>query len=216
LKINKILSGIGALALGSFLTALPAAATTMTFTTAATPGTVAAAGETANTFFNYIDASGVPSFDPSTQTNFGVSNPSSANSFGGFTFITNTAPPNGTSSVVTVALTPTINGGKVAAVDFSGTVSAVSNSSYSISFSGTPGATNTAGGYTDLTSNGITYAIETTQTLNASGAGKQAWLQGYILGVPAASTPEPATLTTTGIALCLVGFGIRRRAKAKS
>jgi hypothetical protein len=215
LKINKISSGIGVLALGSFLTALPAAATTMTFSTAATPGTIAAVGESPNTFFNYIDASGVPSFDPSTQNNFGGIGGSSTDSFGGFTFITNTAPPNGTSSVVTVALTPTISGGTKAAVDFSGTITAVSNSTYSINFSGTPGATSNAS-YTDLTSNGITYAIETTQTLNSSGAGKQTWLQGYILGVPSASTPEPATLTTTAIALCLVGFGIRRRAKAKS
>jgi hypothetical protein len=227
LKINKISSGIGALALGAFFAALPAFATniTETFSTTLSPNFGIAPGETTS-YFDYVNATSA-SFNPVLGANFGgpiFGSPS--DSFGGFIF-DNAAPPNGSSSNVTVALTPTINGGQAAVVDFSGAISSVVTNTgvtqFSINFGTTAGSTQVNMGtasnpnyYTEVTSGGVNYAIQTTQTLGSSQNGKQTWLAGFIQGVPTALTPEPATLSTTGIALLLVGFGIRRKAKAKN
>lgn len=202
--INKISSGsIVAMTFVALLTALPAAATTITFSTTGTSSTTDWTYEGVSNL-NVGNISGGTAFD--MQSIF--------DSFGAIQL--NTATP-GNSSVINVNLTPTVNGvAATTALDFQGNVAV---SSGTINFGGTPGAvagTGALAGYTVLQSNNVDYAIKTNQPLTLGGVNKDTWLAGYIVGVPAAMTPEPATLTTTGIALLLVGLGIRRKASAKS
>jgi len=213
LKINKITSGgILAFVSGALLTALPASATTISFVTSGSPTNVGVAGAD----FTYMGAS-VASFDPTAGVFFNGT--TAATSFGDFSFSNGTP----TSNVADVKITPTINGGAAAVVDFNGTISSAvigGQTVYSVNFSGTPGTvagTGALAGYTELVSNGVTYAVQTVEQLNTGTLGKQTWLSGYIQGVPGPMTPEPATMATTGLALALVGFAAaRRKAKSKS
>ena len=212
MKINKIaFHSTAALVLGFALSALPAAATTISFTTAGTPTNVGVSGAD----FTFTGAS-VSSFDPTAGVFF--TGTTAGTSFGAFSFASGTP----TSNVIDVKVTPTVNGGAAAVVDFQGTISSVvvgGTTAYSVNFSGTSGSTAGTGalaGYTQLVSNGVTYAVKTVEQLNTGTLGKQTWLNGYIQGVGQTIVPEPATLATTGLALVLVGFAARRKAKANS
>jgi hypothetical protein len=201
-KINT--SSIVATAFVALLTALPAAATTITFSTT---------GSSSNGSWTY---GGVPAGDIATATlpsgGTYYNSQSLFNSFGEVTV--NSSSP--TDANISVNLTPTVDGTKaITALDFTGTTAV---SSDAISFAGTAGSTQTTIGgvaYTQLVSNNIDYDIKTTQTLILGGAGKMTWLSGYIVGVSPLATPEPATLATTGLALVLAGLIARRKAKAK-
>ena len=213
MKINKIgFGGTVAFVLGAVLTVLPASATTISFTTAGSPTDVGVAGAD----FNYTGAN-VSSFDPTAGTFF--SGTTAGTSFGDFVFASGTP----TSSVVNVNLSPTVNGGAAAVVDFQGTISSVivgGTTLYTVNFGSTPGATNiTTGalsGYTELTQNGINYAVQTTEQLSSGTPGKMTYLAGFIQGVSMNITPEPATMATTGLALLLGGLLVRRKATARS
>ena len=212
MNINKItFHSTAALVLGFALSALPAAATTISFTTSATPTNVGLGGAD----FTFTGAN-VSSFDPTAGVFF--NGLTTGTSFGAFSFASGTP----TSNVVDVKVAPSINGGAPAQVDFIGTISSTVVSgitAYSVNFSGTTGSTAGTGslaGYTQLVSNGVTYAVKTVEQLNTGTLGKQTWLNGYIQGVGGAVVPEPATLATTGLALALVGFAARRKAKANS
>jgi ethanolamine utilization microcompartment shell protein EutS len=189
----------------ALLTALPAAATTITFSTT---------GTSSSSDWTY---EGV--------TNLGVTNVTAGQSynmqslFDSFGAIQlNTATP-GSSSVINVNLTPTVGGvPATTALDFQGTV-AVTGSVGTINFGSTPGATagtGTLAGYTVLQYNNVDYAIQTSQSLTLGAPAKFTWLAGYVMGVPGAITPEPATVATTGMALLFLGFGLRRRMRANS
>ena len=93
-------------------------------------------------------------------------------------------------------------------IDFKGTVSAVAvgnTTAYEVNFGTTSNATSTmvnGVSYTELISNGVTYAIQTTQQLNTNiGGGKTTALKGFVGGVPLGAAPEPASIATTGLAL---------------
>lgn len=225
MKINMIGSvNIAAVAVSVFLTVLPAAASTISFTTSSDVGAVGD-GTAASAVFTY-NTETVGPFDP-TVANGVLFGGSSSSSFGGFSYSpsTNSANPN----VINVTVTPTSG----SAVTFEGQVSSMVLSGktiYSIDFAGTPGATNDnlvpgggtgAGNYfTSLeSSSGLTYDIKTIQQFNAPGGsgtgGKQTWLTGWV-GVQVAMTPEPSTIATTGLALVLAGLVARRKAKANS
>jgi len=204
LIINKISSGsIVAMTFVALLTALPAAATTITFSTTGTSST----GD-----WTYDGVTNLNVGNISGGTSFNAD--SMFDSFGAIQL--NTATP-GNSSVINVDLTPTVNGVKATtALDFVGNIAV---SSGTINFGSTPGAvagTGALAGYTVLQYNNVDYGIETSQPLSLGGKNKDTWIAGYVMGVPAAVTPEPATLATTGIALLFIGLGIRRKARTKS
>jgi len=196
------------MAFGVILAALPATADTISFTTAPASQNVAASGET-NSYFNYQGVTVNTTYTPSGTAFTG----SATDSFGYLSFANGVAPPAGTSNVIDVTLnTPTINGGQQASVTFDGTVTSQVLSGvtvYNVNFTGASGTT-TIGGvqYADVISNGVTYAIQATQQLNT----KYTYLNGYILGVPPPTAPEPATIATTGLALALAGLIARRKA----
>jgi hypothetical protein len=223
LKINRIGSiNIAAVALGAFLTALPAAATTISFTTSSDVAAVGD-GSTTSAIFGYNSETMGP-FDPTVAGGVLFSG-SSSSSFGGFSYSpsSNSANPD----VINVTVQPTSG----SAVTFEGQVSSMVLSGktvYWVDFSGTPGASNdnlvpgggtgSANYFTSLeSSSGVSYDIKTIQQFNAPGGsgtgGKQTWLTGWV-GVPLVMTPEPATLATTGLALVLAGLVARRKAKA--
>lgn len=187
-----------ALAFGALLTAFPAMAETITFTT----GPDATNLGTGADDFNFAGAD-VPTFTLSgTGTTFSAN--SLSDSFGEFIFKNST--PN--SAVVSVDVTPTINGGAPSSsINFSGTI-AVSSGIPSITFSG---STETINGntYVYQVSNGVEYAIQQTQSLPTS-LNKTSYLVGFI-GVAPSLTPEPATFATGGLALVLVGLIARRK-----
>jgi hypothetical protein len=210
LNTNKIaFHSTAALVLGFALSAFPAVATTISFGTTATPSNVGVGGAD----FTFTGAS-VSSFDPTAGVFF--NGLTTGTSFGAFSFASGTP----TSNVVDVKVAPTVNGGSAAVVDFQGTITPISGTTqFMVNFSGTTGSTAGTGslaGYTQLVSNGVTYAVKTVEQLNTGTLGKQTWLNGYIQGVGGAVVPEPATLATTGLALALVGFAARRKAKANS
>jgi len=210
LKTNKISSskisssGILALTFGALLTAFPATAETITFTT----GPDATNLGTGSYDVNFVGAD-VNVGTPTVGGTF-YDAPGLTGSFGMFGFGTG-SPTNG--NVVSVDVTPTINGGPASpAIDFSGTI-AVHSGIASISFSGPTETLSDGNKYVYQNANGVQYAIEQTQTLPTSTT-KSSILVGWV-GVPAAITPEPATMATTGLALVLAGLIARRKAKAK-
>jgi hypothetical protein len=231
---KKITSSTLALAFGALLTALPGTAATITFTTGPNAGNF---GSGPDNYYFLGDNTGstggsLPSFtlNNTVGTFFNASGAGAnySNTFGSITGMAGS--PAG--SVVNVNVTPTIGGvTATTALDFQGTV-AVTGGTPTINFSGsgtqiyvcsTGVCTSTSPGavqYTEMTStvNGVAaeYAIQTVQTLDTSSQGKTDWLAGYIVGVPMSTTPEPATLAATGLALMLVGFAARRKQKANS
>jgi hypothetical protein len=209
LTFNKIISRTTlAFAFGALLAALPATATTISFTTSANPTTVGPAGGAS---FTYVNAN-VGNFTSDTGVFFNAASGTTASTFGGFTYNASSAGSN----VVSIKLNPTVNGGAQAALDFKGVVTSSvvgGQTAYSINFSSTTGANAGTGGlagYTILTQNNVTYAIQTVQQLNV---GKSTWIQGYVQGVVGVA-PEPSTWATTGLALLLAGFVVRRQVKA--
>jgi hypothetical protein len=191
-----------ALAFGALLTAFPATADTISFTT----GPNATNLGTGSDDFNF-GGSDVSTFTLSgTGTTF--AGPSLSDSFGAFVF--KNATPN--SAVVSVDVTPTINGVTASSsINFSGTI-AVNSGIPSITFSG---STETLNGNTFVYQNsgGVQYAIEQTQNLPTS-LNKMSYLVGFV-GVAPSLTPEPATAATTGLALVLAGLIARRKSTAK-
>jgi len=213
LKINKInSSSMLALAFGALLTACPAMAETITFTTGPSPQSNFGADSYNYTFLgNTGPTTGI---DPTTNGGtFFSSTTQLGDSFGMIGF-KNSGTPNGT--VVNVDVTPTINGVTAAtSVDFSGTVAVNSVSGVSsVLFSG--GKTEDLNGQTFVyqVSNGVQYAIEQVQNLPTNTA-KASYLVGFI-GVAPSLTPEPATMATTGLALVLAGLIARRKSTAKN
>ena len=202
MNINKInSSSMLALAFGALLTAFPAMAETITFTTGPNATNLGTGDVTTTTGGNPID--------PATPGGNTFNLAGLSESFGEFIF--KNATPN--SAVVSVDVTPTINGGSPSSsINFSGTI-AVSGGIPSITFSG---STETINGstYVYQVSNGVEYAIQQTQSLPTS-LNKSTYLVGFI-GVPPSITPEPATLATTGLALVLAGLLARRKATAKN
>jgi hypothetical protein len=219
LNTNKItFRNTRAFVFGAFLIALPASATTISFTTSAS-GSASDNYGTGAADFNFTGANVGTTTLSNTAPGTAFNGTVVSDSFGELTFASGT--PN--SNIIDVKLTPTVNGGAAAAVSFDGTISSVvvgGQTAYSVNFSGTTGGTNvTSGalsGYTELTSNGLTYAIKTVEQLNTGTGSKQTWVSGYIMGVPGSVTPEPATLATTGLALALIGFSLRRKKRVNS
>jgi hypothetical protein len=185
----------------------------MTFATSGTPTTVG----TGTGDFNFVGATDSTAFNPDAVGGnfFGAGSGSAAslsNSFGELVFTSNAA----NSSVIDLKVTPTLSNGTTPAVNFSGTVEPVTTGSttYQVSFAATTGSTQvTIGGvaYTDIVSNGVNYAVQTTETLDTSLVGKGTWINGYIAGVAGPVAPEPGTMATAGLALALVGFLARRK-----
>jgi hypothetical protein len=215
LQTNKISSSktslgvVVALSFGVLLNALPATAETISFTT----GPIQTNLGTGSYDVVFLGAD-VPSFDPSAGSGPGggtfFNAPGLTGSFGMFGF-NNGSPTNG--NVVSVDVTPSINGAPASpSIDFSGTI-AVNSGAASVTFGGPTESIN-GNQYVYQVSNGVQYAIEQTQSLPTS-ASKTSFLVGFV-GVASAVTPEPATLATTGLALLLAGFVARRRAKATS
>jgi hypothetical protein len=194
-----------ALAFGALLAAFPASASTITFTTGPNATNLGTGADD----YNFAGADVSTAFNPTTGggTTFNLASLSA--SFGEFIFKSDT--PN--TAVVSVDVTPTINGVTAStAIDFSGTI-AVSGGIPTVKFSG---STETINGntYVYQVSNGVQYAIEQTQNLPTS-LNKTSYLVGFV-GVPFSTTPEPATVATTGLALVLVGLVARRKTMAKS
>lgn len=210
MKINKInSSSMLALAFGALLTAFPAIAETITFTTGPSPQSNFGAAPYNYTF---LGADVSTPFDPTTNGGtFFSSSLMLSDSFGMIGF-KSSGTPNGT--VVNVDVTPTINGVTAAtAIDFSGTVAVNSGSGVSsVLFSG--GNTEVLNGQTYVyqVSNGVQYAIEQVQSLPTNSA-KASYLVGFV-GVVPSLTPEPATVATTGLALVLAGLIARRKSTA--
>ncbi len=204
MKINKINSNsMLALAFGALLTAFPVMAETISFTTGPNATNLGTGADD----FNFAGAD-VPTFTLSGSGTTFSSN-SLSDSFGEFIF--KNATPN--SAVVSVDVTPTINGGSPSSsINFSGTI-AVNSGIPSITFSG---STETVNGntYVYQVSNGVQYAIEQTQSLPTS-LNKSTYLVGFV-GVAPSLTPEPATFATAGLALVLAGLVARRKATAKN
>ncbi len=205
MKINKInSSSMLALAFGALMTAFPAMAENITFTTGPNATNLGTGADD----FNFAGAD-VPTFTL-TGTGTVFSSASLSASFGEFIFKNST--PN--SAVVSVDVTPTIGGvTATSSVDFSGTIAVSGGGVPTVTFSG---STETINGNTFVYQNsgGVQYAIEQTQNLPTS-LNKTSYLVGFV-GVAPSLTPEPATFATGGLALVLVGLIARRKSTVKN
>ena len=209
LKLGKY--GVAALTLGAFSLILPASAkcATISFTTGPTGQQVEG---NANNSFTFTGANISPFTATSADTFFTGSTVST--SFGLLQDV-NPASSAANSNVIDVDVASSSSSKPI---DFKGTVSAVAvnnTTAYEVNFSNTVGAINTSVNnvsYTELISNGVTYAIQTTQQLNTNaGGGKVTSLKGFVAGVPLGAAPEPASIATTGLAFALAFFGLRRK-----
>ena len=217
-KIN-FRSTLAALALGALVTAIPAVADTVSFTTSSSPTALGVAGQ----YFSFSGAT-VTDLSIGTPPTTLASNPyastnSTANSFGGFS-ITPLANCSvvacaAGSSAVQIDLTPTnINGTSVneAPLIFDGSIAYTggANGTYSLNFAAGDGGVAGTGAYVgDIvhTVGNITYAVPDSIALSNKTS------SFFVTGIVGSSAPEPATLATTGLAVAFLGMFLRRKAK---
>jgi len=230
-------STLVALAFGVLVTVVPASADTISLAVAGSPQNVLVGGYswslTGSTVANdpipagglYVNGMVNGVYNPALNNTLGFV---SGNSVGA-------GAPATQSEVVDITLTPTTSAGKQAAVTFQGFIQEnTQTSQYSLVFGSqnSTGCSNTGSAscfitgngnqitngqqivtqngvqYTELTSNGMTYEVQTQTTLQ--GGNKLNWLNGFV-GVSTA--PEPATYATTGLAAAFLGLFLRRKAK---
>ena len=231
MTINKknFRSTLVALAFGALVTVVPASADTISLAVAGSPTSVLVGGYSWSLTGSTVTNDTIPS------GGLYLNGTTLSTSLGFVSGGSNSLAVATQSEVVDVTLTPTTSAGKQATVTFQGFIQEnTSTNTYSLVFDkqGSTGCSNTGSSscftttngnsvtvdqqyvtrngvqYTELTSNGMTYDVQTSTTLQ--GGNKMNWLNGFV-GV--ATAPEPATYATTGLAAAFLGLFLRRKAK---